>query len=441
MIDYSYFSIQNPWWEDPDAISRDQKIVEFDGLPFKYYPKNILEAKLLPGDVNIITGPRQTGKSTAVKLYIRKLLEKKFSPQSILFFNCDALSDSKEVIYLVMEFNKMAGENLKAIFLDEITSVANWPQAIKWLADAGLLNNTAVFLTGSSSISFKKSGEFLPGRRGKGKDFINLPVNFKEYLSLKKIEYKKIDSKMLSKVEKPFEDFLLSGGFLRNINYGVTQENFQLYLATLRSELFKAGRKEDFLREVVRKILSSLSSQTSYTNVAEEAELGSKNTAIEYLSFLSDAFFLKEVKAYDPHQKRVILKKNKKFYAADPFIIWLFSSFVSGGENGLQWVDFYNASDQKGKVIENFIATELNKSGAEFYFSQNSRELDFYLPKEKIAMEVKYKDKITSEDLKSLEVAPNNFKKILVSKDTLEIRGNITIIPAALVVISDFWPK
>lgn len=422
MIDYSYFALQNPWWEDRNAIDRDDKLVEFDGLAYKYFPKEILNAKLRPGDINIITGPRQTGKSTAVKLFIRQLLNKKFSPASILFFSCDALSNQKEIIEVVREFNKLARSELKIIFLDEITAVDGWPQAVKWLADTGLLKDSAVFLTGSSSISFKKTGEFLPGRRGKGKDFHFLPVNFKEYLSLKKVSRSNINS--------AFEEFLLTGGFLRNINYGFTDENFQLYLATLRSELFKAGRKEDFLREVVRKILNSLSSQTSYTNVAEEAELGSKNTAVDYLAFLADSFFLKEVKAYDPHQKRVILKKNKKFYTVDPFLIWLFSGFVFGSENPARLPSLYRSADQKSKLIENFVATELYKSGVEFYFSQNSRELDFYLPKEKIAIEVKYKDKITSEDLKPLEIAPENFRKILVSKNTSETRGQVEIIPA-----------
>ncbi len=157
MIDYSYFALQNPWWEDKDAIDRDTKLVEFNGLAYKYFPKEILNARLRPGDVNIITGPRQTGKSTAVKLCIRQLLNKKFSPSSILFFSCDALSNQKEVIELVMEFNKLAGSGLKTIFLDEVTAIDNWPQAIKWLADTGLLKDSAVFRSSGFNPDFEKS--------------------------------------------------------------------------------------------------------------------------------------------------------------------------------------------------------------------------------------------------------------------------------------------
>lgn len=447
MIDYSYLDIQNPWWKNPQAINADEKLVEFEKLKFKYTPAEILNLPLQSGDINIITGPRQTGKSTALKLYIRNLLQKKFPPRSILFFNCDAFSSEKDLIDLVMNFIRdLQGEKV-CLILDEVTSVNNWPQAIKWLVDTGILKQAAVFLTGSSSISFKKSGEFLPGRRGKGKDIVFLPITFADYLLLHGI--KKLDwnykqsfsaNKNSAEINSHFNDFFLSGGLLRNINYGASV-NTALYLATLKSELFKNGKKEDFLREVIRKLLNSLSSQTSYTNIAEEAELGSKNTAIDYLSFLSDSFFLKETKFYEINQKRIFLKKNKKYYTVDPYFVWMFWVFVNGEESFRSYPGLYSSFAEKGKLIENFLASELVKTRAEFYFYQNSRELDFILPKQKIAIEVKYKNKIVSEDLRSLKEAPKNFTKILVSKNTLEKREDIQLIPAHLITLSEFWPK
>lgn len=435
MIDYNLLTLQNPWWENPQSINRDPRLAEFDELKFKYLPKNVLDLKLQPGDVNIITGPRQTGKSTAVKLYIRHLLETKFTPDAILFFSCDALSTHQDAINLIVEFDKITPVSQKAIFLDEITSAQNWPQAIKWLADTGLLKDKTVFLTGSSSISLKKSGEFLPGRRGKGVDVNFLPISFPQFLSLNQIKTK-LDLRSLIKIENYFEKFLLSGGFLRNINYGLTTENTDLYLETLRSELFKSGKKEDSLREVIRKIIGSISSQTSYTNIAQEAELGSKNTAIDYLSFLQDSFFLIETKSYNPHQKRVILKRNKKFYTVDPYLFWLLTAFTNGIDNLAVLTSPAKSQDTMGKLVENFIATELFKKNFTFYFAQNSRELDFYLPKENLAIEIKYKNKITSEDLKPLEIAPAKSRKILVTKDILEKRGDISLIPAPLFPLS-----
>lgn len=439
MIDYSYLAIQNPWWDNPLAVNQDEKLIEFESSKFKYLPQEILNLKSRPGDINIITGPRQTGKSTSIKLYIRHLLKNNFSAGSILFFNCDALSGQKDLTDLVMDFVSRNEKGETCIFLDEVTSVDSWPQGIKWLADSGLLKRSAIFLTGSSSISLKKHGEFLPGRRGRGADVAFLPITFADYLSLHGMKDIDQNFKNSGKIKDRFDSYLLSGGLLRNINYGIG-ENIALYLATLRSELFKSGKKEDFLREVVRKLLGSLSAQTSYTNIAEEAELGSKNTAIDYLSFLSDSYFLKETKFYEMHQQRVILKKNKKYYTIDPYFIWMFSAFVYGEEGFANYPARYHPPAEKSKLVENFIASELIKSKSEFYFYQNSRELDFILPKKRLTIEVKYKDRIVSEDLKSLEAIPPGYKKILVSKNTMEKRQNVHIIPAHLVTLSAFWP-
>lgn len=436
MIDYRYLEIQNPWWANPANIDLDEKIKEYSNLKFPYIPVKVLNLKSKKGAIHLITGPRQIGKSTAMKLYIKNLLKKGFNEKRILYFNCDAFSNQKEIIDLVAQFTQNNEGKFNQIFLDEVSSVEKWPYGIKWLADAGLLSKSAVFLTGSSSINIKKSGEFLPGRRNSGKDVVLLPLSFLEYFELvtkKKIPKFNLASRALiqklfkfdSSARKHFDNFLISGGFLRNINYGLKETTNDLYLKTLKSELFKEGKKEENLREVVKKICASLSSQTSYSNIAEEAELGSKNTAIDYLNFLSDSFFLKEVKFFDIDRNKVILKKNKKFYTTDPYILLLLQGFVTASLNFKSLVSLI----EKPKQIENYVATELTKKDYEYYFYQNSKELDFYIPKKDIGIEVKYKDKITSSDLKSFKKTKS---KILVSKNTLELKDDILVIPAHL---------
>src|SRR3989338_3991188 len=251
MIDYIYLSLQNPWWENKHAVSQDDKIREFDSLKYQYIPADILNLPFNNGDIHVVSGPRQTGKSTAIKLYIRDLLKSNFSPLNILYFNCDALSDHKELSDFLIEYHKQNnGHQTKAIFLDEISSIDNWPQAVKWLAYTGLLKNSCLFLTGSSGINLKKSGELLPGRRGKGKDVSFLPVSFYDYLHLVKELVPKIAlrdpkaPKILAgldhKIKNHYNKFLQTGGFLRNINYGLTEPTNDLYLKTVKSELFKA---------------------------------------------------------------------------------------------------------------------------------------------------------------------------------------------------------
>lgn len=437
MIDYTYIDIQNPWWRQKEAISRDEKILEFERLTYQHWPNNVLDLPMEKGAIHIINGLRQTGKSTAIKLYIRKLILDGFNSKHIFHFNCDALSSQKDITDLLLEFDRLNPKDSQlAIFLDEISAVENWSSAIKWLADTGTLKNKTLFLTGSSGINLKKSGELMPGRRGKGQDIVFSPLSFWEYCHLvdkvpNRIELStpiktldqlreiNIGSKSLLK------KFLTSGGILRNINYGVTEQSNDLYLKTLKSELYKFGKKEDSLREVIRKILGSMTAQTSYTNIAEEAELGSKNTAVEYLNFLSDSYFVTEAKFWDIHQNKPILKKNKKFYTTDPYILWLFSGFVSGE------LDFSRLEGviDDSKILENFVASEICKSGLRYYFYQNSHELDFYLPEQKLGIEVKCKPKIVSNDLMGLESAKS---KILVSLNTLKVQGDTLIVPAYL---------
>lgn len=437
MIDYSYIDIQNPWWRQKDAISQDEKILEFERLNYKYWPENILDLPIDSGAIHVINGLRQTGKSTAIKLYIRKLLKDGFEAKNIFHFNCDALSSQKDITDLLIEVDRLNPKvSQMVIFLDEISAVEGWSSAIKWLADSGLLKNKALFLTGSSSINLKKSGELMPGRRGRGQDIVFSPLSFWEYCRLVGKAPDKIDLQTPLKTQNKLREvnleikllwkkFLITGGILRNINYGVTEQSNDLYLKTLKSELYKFGKKEDSLREVIRKILSSITSQTSYVNIAEEAELGSKNTAIDYLGFLSDSYFITEAKFWDIHQDKPILKKNKKFYATDPYILWLFAGFISGE------LDFTRLEKMidKSQIMENFVASEIYKNISRFYFYQNSHELDFYLPHQKIGIEVKNKPKIVANDLAGLEPAKT---KILVSQNTLEVREDILIVPAYL---------
>ena len=453
MIDYDLLAIQNPWWKNKELIKNDDKLREFTSSQIKYYPKNILDLKLEAGAINILSGPRQTGKSTALKLLIRNLLEQEFPPERIFYFNCDALSSRKDIIDLVLSFlNGIRGsqEAIPAnyLFLDEVSSVVDWPYAVKWLADGGFFTDSKMILTGSSRISLKK-----------GRDIRYLSIAFGEYakLILPKIftgqmfsSYRKLKqfSQELTRKEanlpQIYNNFLLSGGFLKMINSFIAKEPFldtvEIYKSSLKSELAKTGKKELFARKVLEKVVNSLTAETSYTNVAEESELGSKNTAADYLGFFSDAFMLTETLFYNIPQKRTIIKKNKKYYPTDPFLLWIFNSFISGSSDINGFYQKYASSPLDSQLAESFTASELFKHDHEFYFFRNTKELDFYIPKLELGIEVKYKNKIVSSDLEGLRYAK---RKIVVSKHSLEKRDDILIIPAylfGLIDLANFKP-
>lgn len=453
MIDYSLLALQNPWWQQKDSILNDPKIKEFQTSQAQYWPREVFSLPLKKGAINIVFGPRQTGKSTALKLLIQNLLDKKVPADRIFYFNCDALESRQDLIDLVLTYFKSLKTQASQVpenylFLDEISSVAGWPFGIKWLVDAGLLQKSKVILTGSSSISLKKSGEFLPGRRGGGQDLKFLPIQFMDYFKMRfkdlnlpspltsfdevrnwhfKLTKNQIDP------HQTYQDFLLTGGFLKMIDLFLKKEPFasavELYQNTLKSELAKFGKKEIHARQILRKIIASLTAETSYTNIAEEAELGSKNTALDYLSFFTDSFLLSELFFYSIPQKRVVIKKNKKYYPIDPFLLWVFEGFISGVNQIEPFYEKSQSAPLSSQMAEVFVASELYKKRLEIFYFKNKKELDFYLPKRDLGVEIKYKNTITSLDLENLKAAG---RKVLVSKNTLEQREGVLIVPVSL---------
>jgi len=403
-----FLTYQNPWWTDRTSINKDAKIREFEASSVKFLPGSVIDLELKSEAINIVHGPRQTGKSTALKLLIRNLLHDQVPAERIFYFSCDALDTRKDLIDLVL------------VFLNSIKD---------------------------------QSGELLPGRRRGGKDIRLLPISYFDYLKLIYPDLpiqSKVDSfSSLESFERrcirtgidlkrSYGNFLLTGGFLKMIDSVIKNEPFfdtvEIYKVTLLSELAKFGKKELFARCILSKIISGLTAETSYTNVAEEAELGSKNTAVDYLNFFGESFFLVETLFYNIQQKRPLIKKNKKYYPTDPFLFWMFNSFIYGSNQIEYFYQRYLESPLDSQIAEAFVASELYKQELEFFYSKNSRELDFYIPKYEMGIEVKYKSKISSYDLEGLKYVN---RKIVLSKDVLERRDGVLIIPVYLFGLLD----
>jgi predicted AAA+ superfamily ATPase len=75
----------------------------------KWIPLCIDEISLKPFSLNFVFGPRQVGKTTLLKLLIKKLLEQGIEKERIFYFRCDKLADYKEldeVLKTYFEFRK-----------------------------------------------------------------------------------------------------------------------------------------------------------------------------------------------------------------------------------------------------------------------------------------------------------------------------------------------
>lgn len=454
MIDNQLIYKQNPWWQRVESIEEDPRIAVLRTLPLVWNPPFILDMEVNSDAVHIITGPRQVGKSTAVRLSMRDLLLKKGAdPKNFLLFNCDIVSSPRELAELVLYFlDNVAVQGRKYIFLDEISAVEDWPNGIKWLIDQGKGDNCTYILTGSSSIKLKKSGEFMPARRGAGKDIILHPLSFREYVELagSKLpacdifqssfrEIQKFQSDVLLKIPniaELFRRYCLHGGFLKPINElhqkaMITTDTVDVYLSWFKSETAKDKKREQVARIVLEKVCKSLGTGLSYQALAEHMDVGSHNTARAYLDFFIDSFILHEIPFAEISQGRVAWRKNRKYYFSDPFLYWLSLLWNGGGDNIME---IFNKavldSEKMGPVMENIVEVHLGLRGlSPYYGAVRGQEIDFAVLDQDIGIEVKFQKRITPSDAAAIKGFKN---AVLISQDTLQEIDSIKVVPAYL---------
>ncbi|MFH1830279.1 MAG: ATP-binding protein [Pseudomonadota bacterium] len=454
MVDNILINRHNPWWQRPEAINDEPRLVALKTLPLVWHPSICSELNLEEDAVHVVTGPRQVGKSTTIRLMIRELLlEKKIPARNLLLFDCDIVNDSHELADIILHFfENISGHGRKFIFLDEVSFVEKWPAGIKWLIDQGKGTNCTYILTGSSSINLKKSGELMPARRGAGKDVEVHPLSFRQYVKLlghslpsfniadmNFAAIEKMHSQLLldiPNITTLFRNYCIHGGFLKPMNElhqadFISADTVDVYLSWLKGEVVKDKRREEIARIVLDKIISSLGSGISYQSLAEHMDVGSHNTARSYLDFFIDSFVLHEVPFMQISQRRIAWRKNRKYYFADPFLCWISMLWSGGGDNiGAVFNEFDADPSKMGPVIENIIENHLKFHGlAPAYGTARDREIDFAFPQAGIGIEVKYQNKIVPSDAAAL----GGFKHaVVVSRNSLADLGQAIAMPAYL---------
>jgi len=130
----------NPWWVSRDRISELEVYRRFEEAEVKWIPDAIDKISFTPFSLNFLFGPRQVGKSTALLLTIKRLLDEGVNPKAIFYYSCDMLADYRELDEVLGDFIKVKRmNNVRSayIFLDEITYPREWYRALKSRIDRG----------------------------------------------------------------------------------------------------------------------------------------------------------------------------------------------------------------------------------------------------------------------------------------------------------------
>lgn len=355
------------FWEIKGWESQDKQLSRLQKQPFQRpLPKITLKQGLY-----IIRGPRQVGKST----WLKKLLSQS-PPEKSYFVSCEEIETYKELRLFID-----ANSDRTIFFLDEITFVKDWWRTIKNILDQ---NDKITFvLTGSHAIDLRNGADLMPGRSGDGQDLELLPMDFSEYLEMRKLAGWKTES-----VEYARECYFRTGGFpFAVIEGGAKGQKPVKSIETIRKwilgDLAKLGKQENYLKEIILRIALTTSSKVSLQTLAQKTQMGSHNTAQDYIELLESAFAVKTLYFINPDTNEYQFKKEKKFYFRDPILFWL----------AFEWTKTKPPENFESMLAETVahehILRKFDRFG--FYYDKNG-EIDFLEPK-KWALEIKFSDK------------------------------------------------
>ena len=334
--------------------------------------------------IQIVIGPRQTGKTTAVRQAVEN------SGQPVHFANADGpFVFSSEWLESEWEKGRFLAEEAKAqdseagaiLVIDEIQKIEQWSSVVKMLWDQDAWNklNLKVILTGSSSLLLRKGmAESLMGR----------------------FELLHCTHWCLDECKEAFgyklEDFLYFGGYPGSAKFFEEPDRWFSYM---RDSIVEPTVSQDILQvELVKKpaLLRALflmgarysGQELSLTKILGQLqESGSTVTLANYLQLLENAGMLSGLLKYSAEAVRM-RKSSPRFMVFDTSLMTYASNATpSQLEEDPEW---------KGHLVESAVgAYLLSRSMSEGfsvnYWRDRDAEVDFVLTKgERVtAIEVK----------------------------------------------------
>ncbi len=451
-MDSNIFTEHNPWWRRPEFILEDNYIAELERQRYPYFHPLLHEMPLDKNSILTLRGPRRIGKTTLVKLLIKRLLlEEKVARENIFFFPCDTVRDFKEleeILVSYLHFIRPKSEKHLYLFLDEISFVREWQRVIKSLVDSGRLKNALVLITGSSVLDLRFSAERLPGRRGEiyPWDMTFLPLTFNQFVHLVKHELffvsHQLSSPPLAHFRKLFTDYLLCGGFPVTINEYLSKgyiatELYEIFTAWIEGDLHRVGKSENTAYQIVRRLFTHLSSTVSFFKLSRESGIASHTTVEEYLDILEKMFVLFRLSYFSLEQRQVFFRKPSKFYFTDPFILNCLRAKVEGfHQNSFTHSRNYVNNDRtRPALVENVAGAFLHREFSSLYFGhgRDEKEIDFVGHREGTYSfyEVKYQEKVRPGEFAWVKKIPGESPLTVLSKSDYHEDG-LTLVPAEI---------
>lgn len=413
---------RNPWWRAPHRIEDDPHLEEFRQGVFHWDPP-VLDALdgAAPG-VHTLRGPRQVGKTTTLKRIVARALDRGHT--RVGFFSFDLAEEPSEVLGVLRTMKELhpSPDGPWLFLLDEVTQLDDWQLGVKYAWDQGLVRGDTLLLSGSSARDLLENAELLPGRRGGGEDFVQLPMSFRAFVdhvtgsdldvpvlspaALASEEHRELVRETALHVEilnRRLADYLACGGLPRAVRDwiredDVSAETLRMVWQAVAGDLTRGGLKREKGLKLLERVGISLGSNLAWQTAAEDMSVH-RDTAKRYVRFLTLGFTLLPIYFWDLSGARFREARQRKVYFRDP----LFARIPRAARATRRRLD--EAALVEGAVAEAIfrsIPASLVDSfpfprSVAYWKAKSGREIDFLADPagETLAIEVKWGDNRT----------------------------------------------
>ncbi|MBS0358650.1 MAG: ATP-binding protein [Proteobacteria bacterium] len=447
------FLPHNTHLDDPKRFAeKDPQLRQLKNQPYQHSPALLEKLPFKVPGIYTLGGGRQIGKTTLLKLWMARLLGHHVLPQNIAFFSGELINDYHSLLHLIQaQLMQMSEQSIQYLIIDEITYIPDWDKAVKYAADAGLLENTVLMLTGSDLTLMQEARMRFPGRRGTASvvNFHLYPLSFYEVVKLKgKIKnldrYLKeihVSNSVMNLLFEEFQNYLLHGGYLTAINdmakYGrILESTLMTYSDWIRGDMMKRGKQEHYLREILNAIIKRYNSQLTWNSLASDLSIDHPKTVADYAALLEsmDALFIQAALLED--KLTAAPKKARKVVFTDPFIFHALRAWLHPVEKPFetQIMPYINDPEKVSKLVEACVATHYRRFYPTYYIKAEAEVDIAYIDKERFwPIEIKWTNQTRMQDFKQIIKYKN--ARILTKSKESHLIHQIQTEPLALALI------
>ena len=309
----------------------------------------------------VVIGVRRSGKSTLCFNALRKA----GVHYAYANFDDERLEEleTKDLDNVLQTLYKIYGK-FDYLFLDEIQNIDGWPLFVNRL----LRQRIHIIITGSNAkLLSTELATHLTGRHHKIELF---PFSFKDWCSIKDVEYTRLTTKNKGLLSKAYEEYFRQGGFPELIS---GEENPKEYISTLIDNIISQDIKKrykirniDALKRLAHHILNETPTLIVKETLQNIIGIKSERTLGNYLMYLNQTYLISTISKYSSRSRE--RARNEKSYAIDV-------AFMDKRENAF-------SGENLGWRLETIVYLELlrRKVGTEndiYYYQGRSAEADF----------------------------------------------------------------